>query len=176
MGTLKIGSSSNKKGVTIEPKTVLFNGNNVNEIMSGSTSIWEKEVKIPFVGTATASSSNNSDRGPGNAFDGSHSTKWISGNSSTNTLTFTFTTPITKLLHFVVYCGASNTDTSRTYSFEVSTDGSSYTPLATITDTKFDYDNLMFDEKVKVTNVKSIRLKGTNGVIGCTEIELYGKI
>lgn len=40
MGIIKIGSSKNKKGVTIEPSTILFNGNNVKKIMSGITEIW----------------------------------------------------------------------------------------------------------------------------------------
>lgn len=40
MGTIKIGSSKDKKGVTINPSIVLFNGNNVKKIMSGITEIW----------------------------------------------------------------------------------------------------------------------------------------
>lgn len=40
MGTIKIGSSKDKKGVTINPSTVLFNGKNVKKIMSGLTEIW----------------------------------------------------------------------------------------------------------------------------------------
>ena len=40
MGTLKIGSSKDKKGTTIEPSFVLFNGNNVKKIMSDTTKIW----------------------------------------------------------------------------------------------------------------------------------------
>ena len=40
MGTLKIGSASNRAGVTIEPRTVLFNDNNVKYIKSGLTEIW----------------------------------------------------------------------------------------------------------------------------------------
>lgn len=40
MGTLIIGSASNKAGVTIEPKKVLFNDNNVKYIKSGLTEIW----------------------------------------------------------------------------------------------------------------------------------------
>ena len=40
MGILKIGSSSNKAGVTIDPRTVLFNDNNVKYIKSGLVEIW----------------------------------------------------------------------------------------------------------------------------------------
>ena len=40
MGTLKIGSAKNMVGVTIDPRTVLFNENNVKYIKSGLTEIW----------------------------------------------------------------------------------------------------------------------------------------
>lgn len=46
MGTIKIGSSSNRKGITINPKTVLFNGDNVKYIMSGLTEIWNHIVSL----------------------------------------------------------------------------------------------------------------------------------
>ena len=41
MGTIKIGSSSIQKGITIDPSIVLFNGNNVKKIMKDATTIWE---------------------------------------------------------------------------------------------------------------------------------------
>ena len=40
MGTLKIGSAKEQKGVTIEPACILFNGKNVGKIMSGTSKIW----------------------------------------------------------------------------------------------------------------------------------------
>ena len=40
MGTLKIGSASNRAGVTINPSTVLFNDNNVKSIKNGLIEIW----------------------------------------------------------------------------------------------------------------------------------------
>ncbi len=49
MGTLKIGSASNRKGVTIEPSVVLFNGNNVVSIKSGSTEIWSNEKPLQLL-------------------------------------------------------------------------------------------------------------------------------
>ena len=44
MGTLKIGSSSNKAGVTVEPIIVLFNGNKVSKIMKDTTTVWKEKT------------------------------------------------------------------------------------------------------------------------------------
>ena len=40
MGTLKIGSAKEQKGVTIYPFNVLFNGNNVKKIKKDNKTIW----------------------------------------------------------------------------------------------------------------------------------------
>ena len=40
MGTIKIGSSSDRKGITIDPKTILFNGNVVKKITYETKNIW----------------------------------------------------------------------------------------------------------------------------------------
>lgn len=57
MGTLKIGSASNRAGVTIEPKTVLFNDNNVKYIKSGLIEIWSyiKPLVPPMTSDTTPS-------------------------------------------------------------------------------------------------------------------------
>lgn len=88
MGTLKIGSSKNKKGITIDPNTVLFNNKNVKSIKSGVTEIWSKvEALIPTMtsdttpsGTVTASSQANNNYAPWKAFDNNDTTKWVSTN------------------------------------------------------------------------------------------------
>lgn len=40
MATIKIGSSKDKKGISVDPSIVFFNGNNVKRIMKGATEIW----------------------------------------------------------------------------------------------------------------------------------------
>ena len=105
MGTLKIGSASNKKGVTIEPKTVLFNGDNVKYIMSGLTEIWSniKALISPMTsnttpsGVASCSSRVDSTFEAWKAFDGnttSADSAWISGSGSLpHWLCYQFTMP-----------------------------------------------------------------------------------
>lgn len=44
MGIIKIGSSANRKGITVDPSVILFNGNNVKKIMSGAVTVWEKGI------------------------------------------------------------------------------------------------------------------------------------
>ena len=83
MGTIKIGSSVNKKGVTINPSVVLFNGNNVKKIMSGAITVWENlKALVPIMtsnttpsGKASASSSHSSNPAY-YLFDGDSSTTW----------------------------------------------------------------------------------------------------
>lgn len=57
MGTIKIGSSANRKGITVNPSVVLFNGKNVKSIMSGLTEIWSDiKALIPPMTSATTPS------------------------------------------------------------------------------------------------------------------------
>ena len=84
MGTIKIGSASNRVGVTIEPNDVLFNGNGVKKIMSGTTEIWKHTIKalIPTMTSNTTPSGECSEYGgnssylPYRLFDNNTSTFW----------------------------------------------------------------------------------------------------
>lgn len=92
MGTLKIGSASNRKGVTINPSKVLFNGNNVRYIKSGATEIWNCiKPLIPSMtsnntpyGVVSASSYTDQALVPHHAFDGVQSTGWSAKSQQTN--------------------------------------------------------------------------------------------
>lgn len=90
MGTIKIGSSANRKGITINPSSVLFDGNNVKKIMSGENIIWKELIPLiptmtsntaPY-GEASASSSHSSNPAY-YLFDGNDTTTWRVANSST---------------------------------------------------------------------------------------------
>ena len=80
---IKIGSSSNRKGVTINPSTVLFNGNNVKQIKNNSKEIWAYAIPlVPILtsdngsdgGVASCYKANASGGGAYLAFDGNHDT------------------------------------------------------------------------------------------------------
>lgn len=85
MVTIKIGSSTNRKGITVEPSVVLFNGNNVKKIMSGAISIWEKvEALVPILTSNNGSNGvviSNGGTNPYFVFDGNNSTYWTSPSS-----------------------------------------------------------------------------------------------
>lgn len=81
MGTIKIGSSNNQKGITINPSTVLFNGNNVKKIMKDTITIWEDiKALIPTMTSSTSPSGTVSASAETQAayyaFDGNENTYW----------------------------------------------------------------------------------------------------
>ena len=90
MGTIKIGSSNNQKGITIDPSVVLFNGNNVKKIMKDAITIWEDlKALIPTMTnnsmngiTLSASSVNVSSQDCYKACDGDSSTSWYDSTSA----------------------------------------------------------------------------------------------
>ena len=79
MGTLKIGSASNKKGVTINPSVVLFNGNNVKKIMSGLIEIWN-DIK-PLIPTMTSNTTPSGEAFANYVFSGTYA-PWIAFNGT----------------------------------------------------------------------------------------------
>lgn len=147
MGTLKIGSAKNMVGVTIEPSTVLFNGDNVKYIKSGLTEIWGYiKALVPTMTSNTtpygkvSGSSVHTDTSQYDyfkAFDGDDSTSWIStGNKVTNQwLEYEFVNPVSvksvylkpsyrnaevraKNVKIQAYNGIEWIDVSEVYTFE----------------------------------------------------------
>lgn len=57
MGTIKIGSAKDKKGITVNPIKVLFNTKNVKKIISGSVIIWESIIALIPVMTSNTTPS-----------------------------------------------------------------------------------------------------------------------
>ena len=102
MGTLKIGSASNRAGVTIEPKRVLFNDNNVKYIKSGLTEIWSNiKALVPTMTSNTApygeiiTSSYSANYEGYRAFDDNNETLWSTPqNQGANSyIAYKFTSP-----------------------------------------------------------------------------------
>lgn len=102
MGTLKIGSAKNMVGITINPRHVLFNDNNVKYIKSDATEIWSYiNPLIPKLtdyvgsnGVASATSEFNSGWKAWYAFDDVENTAWLPANKATgHSLMYEFKVP-----------------------------------------------------------------------------------
>lgn len=138
MGTIKIGSSSIQKGITIDPSIVLFNGNNVKKIMKDATTIWEDlKALIPTMTsnsmdgiTLSASSVNSSSQDCYKACDGDSSSYWadsIFASSSTAWFKVAFSEQKrVKKVHFIGDGGGS---ASATVKLQGSNDNSNFTDL-----------------------------------------------
>lgn len=144
MGTIKIGSSANRKGITVEPSVVLFNGSNVKKIMRGLTTIWEdiKALVPPMtsnttpVGEVIAISSHNNNPAY-YAFDDSLSTLWGSNSTSTPVwVGYKFENSVCAKKATVIFDYSSTYYvTSCTYKYQASNDNSEWvdiSPLITI--------------------------------------------
>lgn len=103
MGTIKLGSSRDRVGVTIDPRYVLFNGDDVKYIKSGSTEIWS--YAQPLVPTMTSNttpygevsaSSYYYEYYPYMAFDNVTEfgkNGWVANTANLSWLQYKFTTP-----------------------------------------------------------------------------------
>jgi len=132
MGTIIIGSSANRKGITIIPSKVLFNGNNVKNIMSGLAEIWsDAKALVPTMtsnttpsGVASANAEYSS-RYAWYAFNNNNSNFWGS-NATTGWLQYKFDNP-TNVKKFDILGG----DCGGKVVLKGSNDGSSWTDLCT---------------------------------------------
>ena len=140
MGTIKIGSSSNRKGVTIEPKTVLFNGDTVRYIKSGLTEIWSNiKALVPTLtdNTNVIYSYNHNTYKPYMAFDLTNtSNKKYNSDYKTDCTSeyigynFNIPTIVGK-----ISLGGSNNNNVHDCNFDLegSNDGTTWTKIASIT-------------------------------------------
>lgn len=143
MGTLIIGSASNKAGVTIEPRTVLFNGDNVKYIKSGLTEIWSNiKALVPIMTSNTTpygevkASSEYQTRYAWKVFDGiqgdgNNTDYWFASSKSNQWIQYKFTTPACiKSVLLRNALGDSNKQNNVTsFNVSVSNDGNSWTVL-----------------------------------------------
>ena len=103
MGTIKIGSFENKVGITINPRYVLFNGNDVSYIKNELTEIWNNiRTLVPYLttykgsdgGEAFASSELSGGYQAWRAFTNSNTNFWHNNDSNQNNyIGYRFTKP-----------------------------------------------------------------------------------
>lgn len=187
MGTIKIGSSSNKKGITVNPTAILFNNKNVKKIISGTNTIWEYAVAlIPVMisnsmdGITISASSSGSNLKPFYAFDNNYSTYWHpTSNTKNNYIKITF--PNGKIVNKMsISFTKSGSVSSRAFILQGSNDDLIWDDLKTITVSDFSSEIVE-----NITNVKSYtnyRLFSSDalwvsGSYSCSvkEMQLYGR-
>ena len=183
MGTIKIGSSANKKGITVNPSVVLFNGNNVKKIMSGLTTIWEDiHALIPTM-TSNTSSEGTASANSGNdtaylAFDNNTSTSWFASGHSNVAVQFKFNTA-RKVTYFDIH-PAYESSYLRVKNFKLqgSNNGSTWTDLYS---GSFSSNTNVGKKTYNISNPQSFtyyRLlvvdTHENVLAGITELQLYG--
>lgn len=135
MGTIVIGSSANRKGITVNPNEVIFNGNVVNAIMSGVAEIWSSAK--PLVPTMTSNttpygevsaSSVYSDKQAWKAFDNNDTTYWASNAEGVGSwIKYKFTSP-TNIKKVDCKQGANNR--IKTIKIQASNDGATWDDLS----------------------------------------------
>lgn len=129
--------------------------------------------------TATASSSKPGS-GPARAIDGNNNTRWQSGNVPSSpspesiTITFPYTLTINKVRFFLASQFSQNRP--KDYSWQVSTDGTSFTTVATVTNNN---NTDVTDTFTAASNVNYLRLMvtatgGTNKEVMLGTLEAVG--
>ena len=191
MGIIKIGSSNNKKGITINPSIVLFNNKNVKKIMHGTTKIWD-DIKA-LVPTMT---SNTTPYGEV-SFDSSRSgdafyvfdktnNKWVSANLATTGkcyVQYKFDSPVNvQKVGINDYWNATNPiNTCKDFIVQGSNDGSTFDDIYTGTHTQSVDDTTLSiyefeNEKYYLYYRFKIISVGTGASYGAlTELQFYGK-
>ena len=125
MGTIVIGSPSDKKGITVSPSKTMFNENNVKKMMKGNDIIWIAETiaLIPIMtSNTTPSGVAKADSGTSSAyaykaFDNNESTWWASSTGIGSWLEYCFTVAKT-VTKFYIKAGYSS-NSSGVKSFKI---------------------------------------------------------
>lgn len=183
MGTIKIGSSKDKKGITVNPSVVLFNGNNVKKIMSGATTIWEDiralihKMSSNTSSEGTASATENSSTAY-NAFDKSTSTSWYGSGYSNVAVQFKFNSA-KKVTYFDIYPAyASSYLRVKNFKLQGSNNGSTWTDLYS---GAFSSNTNVGKKTYNISNPQSftyyrLLIVDTHESVACgiTELQLYG--
>lgn len=189
MGTIKIGSAKNKVGITVNPSTVLFNGNNVKKIMSGENVIWDDAVAlIPVMtsnttpsGVASASGEAYGDYKAYLAFNGTNSAVedcWAVVATTNQWLQYKFPTAktVTKIVMTNRNCdNPSLIGSPKSFKLQGSNDGTTWTDIQSFTNTNNDSNATT---EYNVTNTKSYlyyRLY-VNNIIGSYTLTTIGKL
>lgn len=191
MGTIIIGSSANRKGITVNPSEVFFNGNVVKAIMSGVVTIWDNaKALVPIMtsnttpyGEVSAKTEYSGDQAYAwKAFnginDGSNYNFWRgTGGVTNNWIQYKFIAPtnVTKV-YIKSEKNASYVITGAT--LQASNDGNTWTDLESITMTTdvlkeytFPINNGQFYLYYRVKPTSAV----SNNIIGFVAVQFYGK-
>ena len=190
MGTIKIGSSNKKKGITIEPSIVLFNGNNVKKIMKNTTTIWENiKALIPTMtsnsapsGNASGSSIITSDFDYYKAFDKKDTTFWCSGSRETTNqyLTYKFDNPVcVKKVVLKNHSDSSRLASPKNFRIEASNNNATWNTLGTFFNTnndalgemEFSFSNSTYYSYYRIYVIDR---NGSYNAITIGELQYYG--
>lgn len=187
MGILKIGSSSKKKGVAIDPNIVLFNGKNVKYIKNNSTEIWTcMKPLVPVMTSNTAPYGQvikDSEHSSGMfkayyVFDGKDTTRWHSTKAANAWIGYQFTvaTKINKVMiqTFTDSKGAK----LKNFIVQGSNNNSAYDDLYTgIMENSgeaqyFEFENEKYYSYYRVWGTDNYT--SDDGSIGVVELQFYG--
>lgn len=191
MGTIKIGSSNNRKGITINPSTVIFNGNNVEKIMKNTTTIWENiKALIPTMTSNSAPSGNASgssiitrDFDYYKAFDKKDTTFWCAGGGGTTNqyLKYKFDNAVcVKKVVLKNHSDASRLASPKNFRIEASNDNTNWDIIGTFLNTNNDAFAEMEFALSNSTYYLYYRIyvndrNGSYNAITIGELQYYGK-
>lgn len=186
MGTIKIGSTKDKIGMTVDPRTVLFNDNNVKYIKCGLTEIWNyKKPLVPIMTSNTAPYGEvirDSDHSSGSyksyyAFDGKDDTRWHASKTTNAWIGYKFET-LTKINKIMIQPYCETTD-GRVKNFIVqgSNDNLTYIDLYNgIAENSGETQYFEFENEKHYLYYRVLIIDGymSSGSIGVTELQFYG--
>ena len=185
MGKIKIGSSNNQKGITIDPSVVLFNGNNVKKIMKDAITIWEDlKALIPTMTnnsmngiTLSASSVNASSQDCYKACDGDSSTTWYDSiSASSSTAWFKIAFPEQKRVKKIHFVGGGGSK-SATVKLQGSNDNSNFTDLTSAVsayETEIIVDKIGSYKYYRIYFNNVYHNAATGSAPGISVLQLYG--
>ena len=184
MSTLVIGSPSDKKGISVSPSKIVFNGNNVKKMMKGDTTIWINEIRA-LIPTMTSSNTPSGEVTQSDnvyytmygwhAFDGDDSTQWGStdnGSVPNAWVAYNFMKKVIVKKAMIVEEN-HQIDTAK---FQASNDGSSWvdiTDVITLSSTKTTIVEIDNDTAYQYYRFHGVKGTSTSGVYVRT-IQLYG--
>lgn len=187
MGVIKIGSSTNQKGITVNPQTVLFNGNSVKKIIHNSNNvIWRLAQALISTMTSNTTpsgvvSASNNDSNAWKAFDSDLSTWWYTALSvPTGWLQYKFDIAkvVTKIeLANYNYSGGYRL---KTFKLQGSNDGSAFIDLTEVLTLPADSEKHSFyvnnGTAYQYYRIKMIsNYAGSSNASGLAELQLYGE-
>lgn len=184
MSTIKIGSSKDKKGITVNPSTVLFNGNNVKHIMCASNYLWTNNPLIPTLtgyngsnGVVSASEEFSSAWRAWYAFDDNPDTLgWLPGDQHSGWLMYKFNEP-KQVIKIKVSFSKRYAPSDVPLYFEGSNDNSTWITLKEFNTNISNQGEHSISNKNYYTHYRlraGMLSQNASGYCGIAELQMYG--